>query len=394
MTELKIFQKKQESAFPEKSLFELVELKGQGHPDTLADTIATQLAIDYSNWWLENGGCKIETIPHYNFDKLLIAGGETKKKWGGGTTLEPAKVTLAGNGTTSLGEITIPLDKIAEQVVKKVVTNNIHPHFSFKAINRISSSSIALSQNYSNTILRSNDTSFGSGHHPNSPLEELVLTIDERLRELRSEMPWLGSDVKTMGKRIKDNYHFTIAAAFIDQYIQDETDYLEKKRRLEEEISLLIPERAVLKVNQNDKEGAQGIENYYLTVTGSSAEQDDPGEIGRSNRVTGYIAPLRQQSLEAIAGKNLIRHIGGFFNFWAKEIAKKIWEKYSIASQVILLCKIGQPIQKPQVFVTLLEQENISLQSIVLEVVEGHLEMVQEILNGKRRDFYPLKYLP
>jgi hypothetical protein len=43
--------------------------------------------------------------------------------------------------------------------------------------------------------------------------------------------------------------------------------------------------------------------NIYLTVTGTSAEAGDDGQVGRGNRVNGLITPCRPMSLEAAAGK-------------------------------------------------------------------------------------------
>jgi S-adenosylmethionine synthetase len=48
----------------------------------------------------------------------------------------------------------------------------------------------------------------------------------------------------------------------------------------------------------------------YLTVTGTSAEAGDDGEVGRGNRVNDLITPYRPISLEAAAGKNPVTHVG------------------------------------------------------------------------------------
>jgi S-adenosylmethionine synthetase len=48
----------------------------------------------------------------------------------------------------------------------------------------------------------------------------------------------------------------------------------------------------------------------YLTVTGTSAEAGDDGEVGRGNRVNGLITPYRPMSLEAAPGKNPVTHVG------------------------------------------------------------------------------------
>lgn len=55
----------------------------------------------------------------------------------------------------------------------------------------------------------------------------------------------------------------------------------------------------------------------YLTVTGTSAESGDDGQAGRGNRANGLITPFRPMTLEAVAGKNPITHVGTLYNVLA-----------------------------------------------------------------------------
>jgi S-adenosylmethionine synthetase len=45
-------------------------------------------------------------------------------------------------------------------------------------------------------------------------------------------------------------------------------------------------------------------DELYLTYTGSSIESGDEGVVGRGNRVTGLITPLRPMNIEGAIGKN------------------------------------------------------------------------------------------
>jgi len=65
-------------------------------------------------------------------------------------------------------------------------------------------------------------------------------------------------------------------------------------------------------------------ESIYLTVTGTSAEAGDDGEVGRGNRANGLITPYRPMSLEATAGKNPVTHVGKIYNVLAQRIAAGI----------------------------------------------------------------------
>ena len=51
----------------QQSSIEIVERKGLGHPDTLADALAEHLSVNYSNYTLKKFGA----ILHHNFDKLI-----------------------------------------------------------------------------------------------------------------------------------------------------------------------------------------------------------------------------------------------------------------------------------------------------------------------------------
>ena len=54
----------------ENSVFEIVERKGLGHPDSLADGLANAISVSYSKHCLKNFGY----VLHHNVDKLYIGG--------------------------------------------------------------------------------------------------------------------------------------------------------------------------------------------------------------------------------------------------------------------------------------------------------------------------------
>jgi len=74
-------------------------------------------------------------------------------------------------------------------------------------------------------------------------------------------------------------------------------------------------------VNLADSPAAGSV---YLTVTGTSAEAGDDGQVGRGNRINGLITPCRPMSLEAAAGKNPVSHVGKIYNVVAHQIAEAL----------------------------------------------------------------------
>ncbi|MBM1154576.1 hypothetical protein DRN94_001710, partial [archaeon] len=75
---------------------EIVERKGLGHPDYIADAACEAVSRALSLYYLENFG----TILHHNVDKGLLVGGRAAPKFakddkGGGRVLEPIEIIVA-----------------------------------------------------------------------------------------------------------------------------------------------------------------------------------------------------------------------------------------------------------------------------------------------------------
>jgi S-adenosylmethionine synthetase len=87
----------------------------------------------------------------------------------------------------------------------------------------------------------------------------------------------------------------------------------------------------------------------YLTVTGTSAEAGDDGQVGRGNRCNGLITPYRPMTLEAAAGKNPVTHVGKIYNVVARKIAETlVTEEAGIsAAHCFLMGQIGAPVTEP-----------------------------------------------
>ena len=70
--------------------FEVVERKGIGHPDTLADGISESISRELCRYYLEEFG----QILHHNVDKVLIIAGKSQPEFGGGKVLIPPSVVV------------------------------------------------------------------------------------------------------------------------------------------------------------------------------------------------------------------------------------------------------------------------------------------------------------
>ncbi len=94
--------------------FEIVERKGIGHPDTLADGIAEAISIEYSRFCLEEFGA----ILHHHFDKTLIMGGRAKIDFGSGKMERPVRLLVNGRISSQFGNKKIDYKKIQENAIK------------------------------------------------------------------------------------------------------------------------------------------------------------------------------------------------------------------------------------------------------------------------------------
>jgi S-adenosylmethionine synthetase len=94
----------------------------------------------------------------------------------------------------------------------------------------------------------------------------------------------------------------------------------------------------------------RGLNGIYLSLLGTSAEDADSGQVGRGNRVNGLISMNRPMGTEAAAGKNPVSHVGKIYNVLAHRLARQIYEEIDGVREVyvLLLSRIGTPIDRPQ----------------------------------------------
>jgi len=194
----------------------------------------------------------------------------------------------------------------------------------------------------------SNDTSFAAVSLPFSPLEEVVYRVEKHLNspEFRAQVP-LGRDIKVMGARTGSEVALTVAAPVLAQRVTNRSEYEEAllaARDSAVEVARHVVGDAEVRLNQADAEYTP-----YLTMTGSSAEAGDDGQVGRGNRFGGLITPYRPMSLEAAAGKNPAAHVGKTYHAAAHDIATRVIAECAAREVTVrILSSIGSPVTEPQ----------------------------------------------
>jgi S-adenosylmethionine synthetase len=344
-----------------KRLVEIVERKGQGHPDYIADGISEWVSRYLSKFYMEQFG----VILHHNVDKTLVVGGQAAPRFGGGEVLQPIYILVSGRATyevrTRDGVVKIPLGPVVIQAARDWIKQHfryLDPDMHTVIDYRIGQGSADLVGIYDlgvKSVPLANDTSVGVGYAPLTPLEDLVYKTERLLnsRDFKAKYPEVGEDVKVMGVRVGKEIKLTVAAAMISRLTKDKSHYLSVKedvqRAVEDLAAKVAPEYGVeVTINAADKP-EHGI--FYLTVTGTSAEHGDDGMTGRGNRANGLITPMRSMSLEAAAGKNPVSHVGKIYNVVAQRIADKIYKQLKEIAEVYveIVSQIGKPINEPKI---------------------------------------------
>ena len=306
---------------------EIVERKGLGHPDTICDMLSEQLSVALSRKYLDEFGL----VLHHNVDKALLAAGRAEPAFGGGRILEPIDIYLVGardHGSARERPFPSARSRRKPRLLGCVRT-------CMRSRPRRTSASIAWSDRALliwSTCLCANATKAcfwrtirraARDFAPLTDLERVVLAVERKLNapQFKAEFPETGEDIKVMGVREHERIALTVSCAFIGRFLRDISAYIDAKDRLLatalETARSVTRHEVAARVNAAD-DIANG--SVYLTVTGTSAEAGDDGQTGRGNRANGLITPCRPMTLEALAGKNPVTHVGKLYNAAASRL--------------------------------------------------------------------------
>ncbi|MGI6009824.1 MAG: methionine adenosyltransferase [Methanomethylophilus sp.] len=342
-----------------KRQIEIVERKGIGHPDSVADGIAETVSESLCAMYIKEVG----HVLHHNTDQTEVVAGISRPRFGGGVIVKPVYVLMDGRATTYVEkdgkEYALPVETTALKGVRKFLKKT-YPYLDVDSDiildTKLGMGSDDLTGVYKASNYLSNDTSFGVGYAPFSVTDELTKRTENYINgKLKKTLPEVGQDVKVMCSRVGKNITMTIAAAMVDRFIDDPHSYKASVEQLTKSVQDFgegvidkygKDEKLKVDVNTGD-DYKRGV--YYLTVTGLSQEMGDDGSVGRGNRCNGLITPFRPMSMEATSGKNPITHVGKIYNVLsniiAKDVAKAVGGDAEI--NVRLLSQIGHTISDP-----------------------------------------------
>jgi S-adenosylmethionine synthetase len=359
---------------------EIVERKGRGHPDTICDFLAESVSLALSRAYLERFGA----ILHHNVDKVLLRGGASAPAFGGGRMVAPIEIYIAGRATRAAKGATVPVDDIVQESCRRWLRQAFHAldidrHVVIHSLLRPGSADLVdlFLQQERTGVWLANDTSLGVGYAPLSPLERTVLAVERELNAPAEKVnaPEVGEDIKIMAMRRRGATALTVGCAFVDRFVRDLDDYVEKRARLAQAVGRIAATSAgadvAVAVNAADDEKRGAI---YLTVTGTSAECGDDGEAGRGNRANGLITPGRPMTMESVAGKNPVNHVGKLYNLAAQAIAASVVREVAgvAGAECLLVSRIGRPVADPEIAALKLDMR----EGVPLEAVRPQAEVV------------------
>jgi S-adenosylmethionine synthetase len=379
--------------------YELVERKGVGHPDTMCDAIAERASQRYSQYCIEHFG----RVAHHWFDKVMIFGGQADVDYGRGELTKPYTVLFAGKGAYQCGDEPIPLQEILRQAAAEVLDSvstgfdaERHLEIDCRIVDHQGAgrrNSRYCPQSPDDLVaigapgLVSNDTNLLHSYAPFSRLEQAVLDVEGFINgpEFKDRNPDTGWDVKVFGSRTGESFSFVVNMPFLAGQITSFAHYAERKKVCQQEILARLTESLghtpALMVNPTDRNGLP-----YLTALGSVADTGDVGAVGRGNRVTGLITPMRSMSIEAPAGKNPLDHTGKLYGVMARRLALKLHELLGKPVETHIFTSKEAPLDRPDEVVVRVHglspdsAEEELIRKVVDEALGNTEELTREII--------------
>ena len=102
-----------------KRQIEIVERKGIGHPDSVADGVAETVSESLCAMYIKEVG----HVLHHNTDQTEVVAGISAPKFGGGEIVKPVYILMDGRATTYIEkdgkEVSLPVESTALKGVRK-----------------------------------------------------------------------------------------------------------------------------------------------------------------------------------------------------------------------------------------------------------------------------------
>jgi len=349
----------------------IAEVKGAGHPDTVADQLAETAAA-----WYNRKCADLGVLLPYKFDKISVFGEGSAPIFGGGELQGPIHVLLRGTITTSVRfggahPTTIihealfdELQDVLTKRILRVTTGLSSDQIIFHEHLKRSHATVdwrMLDQKLIHIPTINEDSSVATGYAPLGKTEQLGIRVEQFLANEapRDGFLGLGEERKILVLCSGGAMKLVASCAMISSHVQSFEDYRHQIQNVALAISkqfdigidsLLINNFDSVSASQRrfSHTGLYGAEapSVYILVTGSHIEKGS-GAVGRGNRLNGCITPEMPQSMEAWAGK-MPTHPGRLYTLIANRTAHCISAAHGeVYCAVHIASTIGNPIMEP-----------------------------------------------
>ncbi|MDT0489743.1 methionine adenosyltransferase [Streptomyces griseus] len=370
---------------------EVVERKGLGHPDTLADAIAELASIRYSDYCLREFGA----ILHHNLDKVAVLGGRARFGDADAFYDRPVRVIVGGRISTSFAGRSIPVREILEAAAAEQLRRALpgFENMTWQVQHETTDSSKfehwfaprGLQDLPERPTALSNDTAFLVGTAARTTAETVALLAEAWFRE----QPWAGSDIKALVIRTGHALDITVCVPAVAGHLSTSAQFQEvvdaAARSLTDQLLERLP--GPVTVTCNTRNSATGpLSGQYFTLSGSAIDYGEDGLVGRGNARSGLITPGQQAGNEALFGKNPAYHVGKVGGWLVDEASRTLAEKTGRPCRIAVMWRNGSAYPEPA-----------SLDITTTQPEPGHEDLVRKVLH--RTDWVPdivdhQRYLP
>ncbi|OKJ78574.1 methionine adenosyltransferase [Streptomyces sp. CB02460] len=331
---------------------EVVERKGIGHPDTLADGIAELASIRYSEYCLAEFGA----VLHHNLDKVAVLGGRARFGDADGTYDRPVRVVFGGRISTTFNGRAIPVREILEDAAAEQLRTALpgYERITWVARHETTDSSKfpywfaprGLEDLPERPTAHSNDTAFLVGTSPRTTAETVALLAESWFRR----RPWAGSDIKALVIRTGHALTITVCVPAVAGNLAGSAEFEDAVTDAAQALTAQLRERlagpvTVVCNTRNTRSGP--LSGQYFTVSGSAIDYGEDGLVGRGNARSGLITPAQQAGNEVTYGKNPAYHVGKVGGWLVDEASRALAEKTGAPCRVAVMWRNGAPYPEP-----------------------------------------------
>jgi S-adenosylmethionine synthetase len=362
---------------PAEASVEVVERKGLGHPDTLADALAERMSVAYSRHCLERFGA----VLHHNLDKLYLRGGHCRIGLGEFEMAAPVTLVIGGRVSASFGGDPVGHRELFEETARDYFST-VLPQFDHARWLRVEHATTSRSRFpawFHPQILEdlpeltcptASDTAVVTAWWPETPAERVTLALERHVNQEGAGPRYreIGQDVKILTVRRDQLLHITVNAAVHPLAATDIGTYEAITGKLRAELDQVAGSllggafKHQLSLNTSAANPYHG-KRCYLLGTGSCLECGEEGFVGRGNTHAGYIPLHRPKSAEAAFGKNPVYHSGKVYTIHAAQIARRVFEETAAPATVTIASQHSDPLRRPS-FIDVVLHADADLQEV------------------------------